>query len=100
MRSIDEIVNGRRQRRMRRTPWARSLVRETHVTVEDLIWPLFLVDGENRSDPIDSMPGVERHTVDRAVREAERAAKLGIPAIALFPYTDPAKRDPTGSEAL
>ena len=100
MRTIDEIVKGRRMRRMRRTPWARDLTREHRVTVEDLIWPLFLVDGTDRSEPIGSMPGVERHTVDRVVREAERAAKLGIPVVALFPYTDPAKRDPTGSEAL
>ena len=100
MRTIDEIVKGRRMRRMRRTPWARDLTREHRVTVEDLIWPLFLVDGTDRSEPIGSMPGVERHTVDRVVREAERAAKLGIPVVALFPYTDPAKRDPAGSEAL
>ena len=100
MRSIDDITHGRRQRRMRRTPWTRALVRETHVTAGDLIWPLFVMDGEGRSDPIQSMPGVERHTVDRVVREAERAAMLGIPVVALFPYTDPALRDPEGSEAL
>ena len=99
-RDIDQITSGRRQRRMRRTPWTRSLVRENHVSVGDLIWPLFVVDGENRSDPVDSMPGVERHTVDRLVRQAERAAELGIPVIAVFPYTDPALRDPQGSEAL
>ena len=100
MRTVDEITNGRRQRRMRRTPWARALVRENSVTADDLIWPLFVVDGENRSDEIDSMPGVERHTVDRIVRQAERAAKLGIPVVALFPYTDPSLRDARGSEAL
>ena len=100
VRGIDEIVGGRRQRRTRRTPWTRALVRETHVTAGDLIWPLFVVDGENRSDAIESMPGVERHTVDRVVREAERAAALGIPVVALFPYTDPARRDADGSEAL
>ena len=99
-RTIDEIVGGRRQRRMRRTPWSRGLVRENAVTPADLIWPLFVIDGENRSEPIESMPGVERHTVDRLVRQAERAARLAIPVIAVFPYTDPAKRDPSGSEAL
>ena len=99
-RSVDDIVAGRRLRRMRQTPWARSLIRENTVTVEDLIWPLFVMEGENRSELVDSMPGVERHTVDRLVGQAERAASLGIPVIALFPYTDPAKRDPRGSEAL
>jgi len=89
-----------RMRRNRRTEWARRLVRETTLTTDDLIWPLFLVDGENSRTPISSMPGVERLTVDQAVREAERAAKLSIPVIALFPYTDPALRDETGSEAL
>ena len=59
------------------------------LTVDDLIWPLFLIDGTGRREPVASMPGVERLTVDEAVREAERAARLGIPAIALFPYTDP-----------
>ena len=99
-RTVDEIVSGRRQRRLRRTPWARDLVRENTVTVSDLIYPLFIVDGKDRSEPIDSMPGVERRSVDLLVREAERAAKLGIPVVALFPYTDPAKRDPRGTEAL
>ena len=100
MRSIDDITRGRRQRRMRRMPWTRAMVRETILTPGDLIWPLFVMDGDDRSDPIDSMPGVERHTVDRVVRQAERAATLGIPVVALFPYTDPALRDPEGSEAL
>ena len=99
-RSIDEIVGGHRQRRLRITPWSRALVSEHAVTANDLIWPMFVVGGENRADPIDSMPGVERHTIDRLVRQAERAATLGIPVIAIFPYTDPALRDPMGSEAL
>ena len=99
-RTVDEIVGGRRHRRLRQTPWARDLVRENAVSASDLIYPLFVVDGENRSDPIDSMPGIERRSVDLLVREAERAATLGIPVIALFPYTDPAKRDPRGTEAL
>ena len=59
-----------------------------------------MVDGDNARVPVASMPGVERLSVDQAVREAERAAKLDIPCIALFPYTDPALRDETGSEAL
>ncbi len=89
-----------RPRRNRKSGWSRSLVRENVLTVGDLIWPIFLVDGENRRVPVNAMPGVERFSVDEAVREAERAAKLGIPAIGVFPYTDPALRDERGSEAL
>src|SRR5215216_5187508 len=89
-----------RPRRNRRAEWARRIVRENVLTADDLIWPLFIVDGANARHPVASMPGVERLTVDQAVREAERAAKLAIPCIALFPYTDPALRDADGSEAL
>jgi porphobilinogen synthase len=89
-----------RLRRNRRSDWARRLVREHALTTDDLIWPLFVMDGRNARAPVPSMPGVERLSVDQAVREAERAAKLTIPCIALFPYTDPNLRDETGSEAL
>jgi porphobilinogen synthase len=65
-----------------------------------LIWPMFVVDGSNTRTPVSSMPGVDRLTVDQAVRDAERAMKLDIPCIALFPYTEPSLRDETGSEAL
>ncbi|MBN9069596.1 MAG: porphobilinogen synthase, partial [Rhizobiales bacterium] len=99
-RSVDEITGGRRLRRMRKADWSRRLVRENRLTVDDLIWPLFLVDGENRREPIGAMPGVFRLSVDVAVREAERAAKLGIPAIATFPNVDMALRDETGSAIL
>ncbi|HVV79355.1 MAG TPA: porphobilinogen synthase [Pseudolabrys sp.] len=89
-----------RMRRNRRADWARRLVREHRLSTDDLIWPLFVMDGDNARAPVPSMPGVERLSVDQAVREAERAAKLTIPCIALFPYTDPSLRDETGSEAL
>ena len=89
-----------RLRRNRRSEWARRMMRENQLTTDDLIWPLFIMDGDNKRAPIRSMPGVERLTVDQAVREAERAAKLTIPCLALFPYTDPKLRDETGSEAL
>jgi porphobilinogen synthase len=89
-----------RMRRNRKTEWARRLVRENVLTTDDLIWPLFLVDGQNTRTAIGSMPGVDRLTVDQAVRDAERAMKLAIPCIALFPYTDTALRDETGSEAV
>jgi porphobilinogen synthase len=89
-----------RPRRNRKAEWSRRLVRENVLTVDDLIWPLFLIEGERERRPVASMPGVERVTVDEAVRDAERAAKLGVPAIAVFPYTEPGLRDPGGTEAL
>jgi porphobilinogen synthase len=89
-----------RPRRNRKAEWARRLVRENVLTTNDLIWPLFVVDGSNTRTPIASMPGVDRLSVDQCVRDAERAMKLNIPCIALFPYTDPSLRDDTGSEAL
>ena len=78
-----------RPRRNRRAEWTRRLVRENVLTTDDLIWPLFLVDGTKVRAPVDSMPDVERLSVDEAVRAAERAAKLTIPCLALFPYTEP-----------
>ena len=99
-RSVDEITASRRLRRMRKADWSRRLVRENHLTVDDLIWPIFLIDGENRREEIAAMPGVFRLTVDMAVREAERAAKLGIPAIATFPNVELALRDRTATEML
>jgi porphobilinogen synthase len=89
-----------RMRRNRKAEWTRRMVRETVLTADDLIWPLFVADGANRRVPVASMPGVERLSVDQAVRDAERAAKLAIPCLALFPYTDPKLRDEAGSEAL
>jgi len=89
-----------RPRRNRKAEWTRRLVRENVLTTDDLIWPLFLVDGTGVRAPIASMPGVERLSVDEATRDAERAAKLGIPCLALFPYTDPQRRDDDGTEAL
>ncbi|MBR0688645.1 porphobilinogen synthase [Bradyrhizobium manausense] len=88
-----------RPRRNRKAEWARRMVRENVLTTDDLIWPLFLIDGNNKREQVASMPGVERLSVDQAVREAERAMKLTIPCIALFPYTDPSLRDEEGSEA-
>src|SRR5438067_9979982 len=89
-----------RPRRNRKAEWTRRMVRENVFTADDLIWPLFLVDGRTARSPIPSMPGVERISVDEAVREAERAAGLAIPCLALFPYTDPKLRDEDGSQAL
>lgn len=90
----------KRPRRNRKADWSRRLVRENTLTVDDLIWPLFLAEGTSGRQAVGSMPGVERLTIAEAVREAERAASLRIPAIALFPNTDPSLRDERGSEAL
>jgi porphobilinogen synthase len=87
-----------RPRRNRKADWTRRLVRENVLTVDDLIWPLFVAD--DTRTPIASMPGVERLSIEEAVHAAERAAKLKIPCLALFPYTDPALRDHDGTEAL
>ena len=77
-----------RFRRLRRTPALRALVQESVLTVGDLIWPVFLRDGSNLREPVPSMPGVERLSIDQIVLAARTAEELGIPAICLFPYTD------------
>jgi porphobilinogen synthase len=89
-----------RPRRNRKADWARRLVAEHVLTTGDLIWPLFLIDGEKRRVPVAAMPGVDRLSVDEAVREGERAVSLDIPAIAFFPYTEPNLKDERGSEAF
>jgi len=89
-----------RPRRNRRAEWARRMVREHVLTTDDLIWPLFVTGGHNTRAPVASMPGVDRLSVDQIVRDAERAVKLNIPCVALFPYTDPTLRDEQGSEAV
>lgn len=99
-RSVDEITGSRRLRRMRKADWSRRLVQENRLTVDDLIWPIFLVDGANIREPIPAMPDVYRLSVDQAVREAERAAALGIPAIATFPNIAGDRKDVTGSHIL
>ena len=88
-----------RLRRNRRHDWSRRLVRENTLTPDDLIWPVFVCEGRDKSEPIDSMPGVDRLSVDRVARAAGDAAALGIPAIALFPQTPPGKKDEDGTEA-
>ncbi len=91
---------GLRFRRNRKAEWSRRLVRENALSAADLIWPIFLREGENLREPIASLPGVARLSIDESVRAAIEAVALGIPAIALFPNTDPALRDETGGEAL
>lgn len=88
-----------RPRRLRRWEWSRRLVSENRLSVDDLIWPIFVKDAPGR-EPVASMPGVERLSVDLAVEAAAEAAELGIPVVALFPATDPARKTPDGDEAL
>ena len=87
-------------RRTRQSDWTRRLVRETRLTCDDLIWPLFVIEGKNRREPVPSMPGVDRLSVDLAVKAAIEAASLGIPVIALFPNTPDEARSPGGDEAF
>jgi porphobilinogen synthase len=89
-----------RMRRLRRTEWARRLVAESVLTPADLIWPIFVIDGANRREPVASMPGVDRISVDLVPAAVDEATKLGIPVIALFPYTDSARKTEDGREAL
>ncbi|MBV9541766.1 MAG: porphobilinogen synthase [Alphaproteobacteria bacterium] len=88
-----------RMRRLRRHDWTRKLVAENTLSASDFIWPIFIVDGEKKREPVPSMPGVDRISVDLVPAAAEEAAKLGIPVIALFPYTDPSLKTPDGKEA-
>ncbi len=88
-----------RFRRLRRTPALRALVSETRLTPADFIWPVFVRDGRGERDAVPSMPGVERLSVDLIVGAARQAASLGIPAICLFPYTDPTKKTEGCEEA-
>ncbi len=88
-----------RSRRLRRTGALRAMVRENGLSVDDLIWPIFVRDGNDVREPVPSMPGVDRLSIDMAVQAAREAAELGIPALALFPYTDTALKTPDAREA-
>jgi porphobilinogen synthase len=90
---------GTRMRRNRQHEWSRRLVAENHLTVNDLIWPVFVQEGVNKRTAIPSMPGVERLTIDRLVDGVGMAQVLGIPVVAIFPATDPARKSPDGDEA-
>ena len=88
-----------RLRRNRRHDWSRRLVRENTLTPDDLIWPVFVREGRDVAEPVASMPGVDRLSVDRIAAAAGEAKTLGIPAIALFPQTPPDRKDEDGTEA-
>jgi porphobilinogen synthase len=89
-----------RLRRTRATAWSRALYRETVLTPADLIWPLFVTEGSGVNEPIDSLPGVSRWSIDLIAQRAKEAVALGIPCLALFPNTPPALRSGDGREAL
>jgi len=88
-----------RMRRMRADDFSRRMMRETVLTADDFIWPVFVIEGEDRSEQVASMPGVERLTIDRLVRQAGECERLGIPAIALFPVTPPEAKTEDAQEA-
>jgi len=89
-----------RLRRNRKTDWTRRLIRESNLSSDDLIWPIFIKEGRNIKEPIKSMPGVFRYSLDQIERLVERAITNRIPMIALFPNTDNSKKNEKGSEAL
>ena len=90
----------RRMRRLRRDDFSRRMVREHRLSADDFIYPVFVIDGQNRSEAVPSMPGVERLTVDGLLRQATRCVELGVPAIALFPVVDNKLRTVDASEAF
>ena len=89
----------RRMRRLRRDDFSRRLARETQLTPDDLIYPVFVIEGRNIAQPVTSMPGIERLTLDRLLPVAEECLKLRIPVIALFPLIEPSLKTPEGNEA-
>jgi len=96
---IKGVFPGTRMRRMRRDEFSRRLMRESVLTPADFIYPVFVLEGRRRVEPVSSMPGVQRMTLDRLLPVAEKALKLGIPAIALFPVIDVAKKSEDAREA-
>jgi porphobilinogen synthase len=100
METVQTNFPATRLRRNRKSAWSRALVRENVLQTSDLIWPLFVIEGQGQEQPVASMPGVVRQSVDLIVKRAEEAANLGIPVIALFPNTDPSLRTEDGREAL
>src|SRR5512145_2166753 len=88
-----------RMRRMRRDDFSRRMMRETTLIPSDFIYPVFVMEGTKQRVAVPSMPGVERVTIDELVREAEECAKLGVPAMALFPVTPPEAKSLDGREA-
>ncbi|MBP9952815.1 MAG: porphobilinogen synthase, partial [Cypionkella sp.] len=99
MRPISASYPIARFRRLRKSAALRDLVQENRLTAGDLIWPVFIREGDAMREPIASMPGVERLSIDQVVKAAQEAAVLGIPAICLFPYTDVSVKSADCTEA-
>ena len=89
-----------RLRRNRKNEWSRRLVSENNLSPKDLIWPIFLTDGKNQKNQISTMPGVYRYSIDQMEKIVEKALKLKLPLLALFPHTQKINKDKIGSEAL
>ena len=98
--STTEIFQDIRMRRMRRDEFSRRLMRENHVSIDDLIYPMFVIEGENQREAVASMPGVERVSIDQLLIEAGQCVELGIPAIALFPVVGSDKKSDAAEEAF
>ena len=96
---IKGVFPGSRMRRMRRDDFSRRLMREHTLTADDLIYPVFVLEGLGRTEAVASMPGVERMSLDRLLPVAEKALKLGVPALALFPVVDGSRKTPGAEEA-
>ncbi|MGH8744360.1 MAG: porphobilinogen synthase [Burkholderiales bacterium] len=99
MQTLGKFPN-KRMRRMRRDDFSRRLMRENRLSADDLIYPVFVLDGKNRAVAVPSMPGIVRQTLDKLLKQAETCVKLGIPAVALFPVIDPKLKTPDAKEAL
>ncbi len=99
MTPIQTTFPATRLRRLRRDDYTRRLVREHNLSVDDLIYPVFVLDGQQRREAVASMPGVERVSLDLLLPVAERCVRLGVPVLALFPVIDPALKTPDGVEA-
>ena len=99
MKNIGSYPNVR-LRRNRKKEWSRRLVSESSLSTNDLIWPIFIREGKNIKEPIKSMPGVFRYSLDKIEKLVERAINKKIPMIALFPHVSISKKNSTGSEAL
>jgi len=98
--TFDRQQPATRMRRMRRDDFSRRLMRESVLTVDDLIYPVFVIEGSGKRESVVSMPGVERLSIDELVKEADEIVKLGIPAIALFPVVEAAKKSEDAAEAF
>ncbi|HXQ30925.1 MAG TPA: porphobilinogen synthase [Steroidobacteraceae bacterium] len=99
MRPIPGSFPRVRMRRMRRDAFSRRLMRETRLTTDDLIYPMFVIEGRGQRVPVESMPGIERVTIDELVKEAAELVRLGVPALALFPVPDASTKSLDGGEA-